>query len=107
MTAEPICAQLGLDLQGDPDLGEQQPGEVATSVAVRMVRAVLNQSAVPGVALVSHAGPLEQLLGAVVQVRLVLPPPDARGCRLGVASVWHVQRREGRWQARPLAPAAV
>ena len=106
MTAEPIGAQLGLDLQGDPDLGEQQPGEVPTSVAVRMVRAVLNQSAVPGVALVSHAGPLEQLLGAVVQDRLVLPPPDARGCRLGVASVWHVQRRGGLWQAGAVAPAA-
>jgi broad specificity phosphatase PhoE len=106
MTAEPLCGLLGLDLQVDPDLGEQQPGEVPTSVALRMVRAVLNQSEVPGVVLVSHAGPLEQLLGALVQERLVLPPPDARGCRLAVASVWHVQRREGRWQARPLAPAA-
>ena len=66
-------------------------------MALRMVRAVLNQSDVPGVALVSHAGPLEQLLGALVQDRLVLPPPDARGCRLEVASVWHVQRRRGRW----------
>ena len=106
MTAEPICARLGLDLQVDPDLGEQQPGEVLSSVAVRMVRAVLNQSEVPAVAFVSHAGPLEQLLGALVQERLVLPPPDPWGCRLAVASVWHVQRREGRWQARSLAPAA-
>ena len=105
MTAEPICAQLGVDLEVDPDLGEQQPGEGPPSVAVRMMRAVLNQSDVPGVALVSHAGPLEQLLGALVQDRLVLPPPDARGCRLAVASVWRVQRVAGRWQARPVVPA--
>jgi len=57
MTAEPICAQLGVDLQVDSDLGEQQPGEGPSNVALRMVRAVLNQSDVPGVALVSHAAP--------------------------------------------------
>ncbi len=102
MTAEPIAATFGLDLGVDPDLGEMQPGEASAAMALRMMRAVLNQIDVAAVALVSHAGPLEQLLLTLTNNRLTLPKPDARGCRIGVAHIWHVQRRDGMWDARHL-----
>jgi len=102
MTAEPISAGLRLDLQVDPDLGEHQPGETPMAVALRMMRAVLAQSDAPTVAFVSHSGPLEQLLLALTHNKLTLPAPDARGCRIAVANVWHVQRRHGLWEARHL-----
>lgn len=108
MTAEPIAATLGLDLLTDADLGEQQPGGTPMATALRMLRAALSQSDAQTVALVSHSGPLEQLLLALTNNRLELPRADGRGCRIGVADVWHAQRRDGLWTARQLpAPAAV
>ena len=107
LTAEPLSAALGLDLQIDDDLGESQPGEPPAEVALRMMRAVLAQAGVPVVALVSHAHPLEQLLRTLTRGQVVLSAPDNRGARIGVAHVWQVMRRDGLWHARHLPPGGV
>src|SRR4028118_874801 len=62
MTAEPLAAALNLDIRIDEDLREGQPGESATEVLVRMLRATLAHSDVRIVALFSHAAPLTELL---------------------------------------------
>ncbi len=107
MTAEPLCAMLGLDLQIDEDLGEMQPGEAPPEVALRMMRCTLAQIDVSAVALVLHAAPLEQLMLALTRGQLVLPGPDQRGARIGVSHVWQVMRRDGAWHARHLPVGGV
>lgn len=102
MTAEPLCAQFGYDLQVDDDLGEMRTGEKPVEMQMRMLRAALAQVDVQVVALVSHAAPLEQLLLALTHDRLVLPAPGDRGARLGCAHVWQVMRRAGQWHAHHL-----
>jgi broad specificity phosphatase PhoE len=102
MTAEPICAQLGLDLQVDDDLGEAQPGETPAAIGLRMLRATLRQCDVPAVALVSHASPIEQLLLALTNGQVLLPAADGRGARVGIAHVWQVMLRAGTWHAHYL-----
>ncbi len=102
MTAEPLCAQLGLDLQLDDDLGEMQHDEKPNDVAMRMMRAALANVDVSVVALVSHAAPLEQLMLALTHGRCTLPAPGDRGARIGVAHVWQVLRHSGHWHAHHL-----
>ena len=99
MTAQPLCERFGLELQIDDDLGEMQPGEPATQVALRMMRAVLAHVDSGAVALVSHAAPLEQLMLTLTHQRVVLPPPGEGGARFGVADVWQMLRHGGEWHA--------
>src|SRR3712207_4344718 len=61
MTAEPLAALFGLDLEIDDDLGEQQSNETQAEVTVRMLRAMLNQIDRGTTALVGHAAPIEFL----------------------------------------------
>src|SRR3954447_20624926 len=107
MTAEPLCARLGLDLEVDADLGEVQPGEAPATIAMRMLRAALAQIDVETVALVSHAGSLERLMPALTHDKVTLPAADTRGARIGVAQVWHLQRRNRLWVARQVQPVGV
>lgn len=107
MTAEPVCAQFGLDLQIDDDLGEMQGGEKPAEMAMRMLRATLAQIDVSVVALVSHAAPIEQLVLALTHGEAVLPPPGDRGAHVGVGHVWQVMRRAGKWEAHHLLPGGV
>lgn len=102
MTAEPICAKLGLDLQIDDDLGEMQGAEQPSDVAMRMLRAVLANVDVPVVALVSHAAPIEQLFLALTHGRIVLPAPGDRGARIGTGEVWQALRYNGEWHVHQL-----
>ena len=107
MTAEPLSARFGLDLQLDDDLGEMQPGEKPEQMALRMLRATLAQIDVPVVALVSHAAPLEQLMLALTHGKCALPAPGDRGARIGTAHVWQVMRHRGEWHAQHLRPGGV
>jgi broad specificity phosphatase PhoE len=107
MTAEPLAAQLGIDLQIDDDLGEMKQGEPLHDMQIRMLRAVLSQVDVETAALVSHAAPIEQLLGAITQGRVVLPPPGDRGARVGVGHVWQLIHHSGQWHARQLVDGGV
>ena len=102
MTAEPLCARLGLDLQLDDDLGEMQIGEKPAEMAMRMLRATLAQSDVSVVALVSHAAPLEQLVLALTYGAATLPAPGEPGTRIGAGHVWQVMRNAGKWHAHHL-----
>jgi broad specificity phosphatase PhoE len=99
LTAEPLCARLGLDLQLDEDLGEMTTGEKPAEMGQRMLRAVLAQIDIRSVALVSHAAPLEQLITAMTHGEAILPPPGDRGARIGPAHVWQVIRDGGHWRA--------
>ena len=107
MTAEPLCAKLGLDLVVDDDLGELQPGETPAEVGLRMLRATLAQIDVAAVALVSHSAPLEHLMLALTHGRCLLPAADERGARIGAARVWQIMRHGGEWHARELPPDGV
>lgn len=102
MTMEPLVQALNLDLETDDDLIDNQPGEQAPQVTVRLMRAVLNRSDARVVALCSHAAPLEHLLRTLTRDTVELPPKDKRGCQVREGSVWRVVLREGRWQARQL-----
>jgi phosphohistidine phosphatase SixA len=107
MTAEPLCARLGLDLVVDDDLGEIQSGEDANAVGLRMFRAVLSQLDVSVVALVSHAAPLEHMLLALTHGTVMLPRAGDGGARLGMAHVWQVWRRDGAWYAHHLPEGGI
>ena len=107
MTAEPLCARLGLDLQIDDDLGEMQMGEKPAEMAMRMLRATLAQIDVSVVALVSHAAPLEQLVLALTHGAATLPAPGERGARIGAGHVWQVMRHGGKWHAHHLPVGGV
>ncbi len=104
MTAEPLAAALNMDLRIDDDLREQQPGEAAADVNVRMLRAALAQSDVRVVALFSHAAPLTELLRTLTHNEIVLPPKDYRGNHLLECMVWGLHNRGGRWKAQHLPP---
>ena len=107
MTAEPLCTRFGLELQIDDDLGEMQQGETPAAVGLRMLRASLTHVDAPGVALVSHAAPLEQLILALTRGQFRLPAPDQRGAHIGVGHVWQVMRRDGQWHACHLPAGGV
>lgn len=107
MTAEPLAAQLRLDIQIDEDLGEMKTGEPLPDMSLRMMRAVLNQADVESVALVSHAAPIEQLLMAITNKRVVLPPPGDRGARVGVGHVWQLIHHSGQWHAHHIVDGGV
>ncbi len=87
MTADPICARLNLDLVLVDDIGEVQPGEKRTEMALRMLRATLSHGSVSALALVSHAAPLEELIRTLTSSQLTLPQPDSRGTRIGTGHV--------------------
>ena len=107
LTAEPLCARLGLELQIDDDLGEMQTGEAPAAMGLRMLRATLAQIDTASVALVSHAAPLEQLILALTHGEAILPPPGDRGARIGPGDVWQVLRDNGRWRAYHLPVGGV
>ncbi len=107
MTAEPLCAHFGLDLQLDDDLGEMQAAEKPAEMAMRMLRATLAQIDVSVVVLVSHAAPIEQLVLALTHGQAVLPAPGDRGARIGVGHVWQVMRHDGKWDAHHLPSGGV
>ncbi len=107
MTAAPLCERFGLALQIDDDLGEMQPGEEPAAVSLRMMRAVLAHVDAGPIVLVSHAAPLEQLMLAMTNQRVVLPAPGEGGARVGAANVWQVLRHDGQWHASFLPPGGV
>ena len=107
MTAEPLCARFSLDLQIDDDLGEMQRSETPAEVGRRMLRAALTHIDAGGVALVSHAAPLEQLILALTRGQFTLPAPDQRGAHIGVGHVWQLVRRNGQWNAYHLPAGGV
>ena len=107
MTAEPLVAQLGIDLRLDDDLGEMQTGEKNEAMALRMMRAVLANTDISSVALVSHAAPIEQLVLALTHGKAILPAPGDRGARIGCGHVWQVMRHDGTWHAHHLPAGGV
>ncbi len=99
MTAEPICACLGLPLETDEDLSETHPDEAQGAVATRVLRAALTHAGPVPVALVSHAHPLEELMLTLTRSAVILPPLDGRGARMGIGHVWQLVRRGTEWRA--------
>ncbi len=107
MTADSICARLNLELVLDDDIGEVQPGEKSTEMALRMLRATLTHSSVAALALVSHAAPLEELIRTLTSGQLVLPQPDSRGARIGTGHVWQLLQHDGEWRAQRVLDGGV
>ena len=107
MTADRICARLNLDLVLDDDLGEVQPGEKPTEMALRMLRATLTHGSVSALALVSHAAPLEELIRTLTAGQLTLPQPDSRGARIATGHVWQLLQHDGEWRAQRVIEGGV
>ncbi len=107
MTADPLCERLNLELVLDDELGEVQPGEKATEMALRMLRATLSHGSMSALALVSHATPLEELIRTLPCGQLTLPQPDSRGARNGTGHVWQLLRHDGEWRAQRVLDGGV
>lgn len=106
-TAEILSQRLALPVEIDPGLIEIPRGETREALEQRVLtvwqRRVLDAAPAAPIALVSHGGPIEALLRAVVEPPLDLLPYKQRFDRqnpLPPAGVWELtQRVDGSWQA--------
>ncbi|HEU5097831.1 MAG TPA: histidine phosphatase family protein [Roseiflexaceae bacterium] len=99
-TAEPIAAQLGLEITFTEALREGAPGETLEQIRARMAEllAQLEDSPLRVAALVSHGAPIQMLLRHTTGDRIDLKPHtyDNGNCA-PTAGVWHGRRGDNCW----------